>query len=125
VLVLRKRLIGGRAHLVLDTELWSVRDLEQIHDGTMKVFFSPHNAWTYFSCSSSPPTPSSLVAPHIEKKQAVLDSLLDELSELAARSAVCRRWLVDAEEHGKNAHFLRVEEQLLYRSLLGPNGGGP
>jgi hypothetical protein len=36
-----------------------------------------------------------------KKKQAALDSLLDELSELATGTVVCHRWLVGAEGHGK------------------------
>lgn len=109
--VLQHRL-AGKAHLVLDTELYSLRDLEDVSRGSMKL---------------------------------KLDALLDEVSQMAAKSVQCRTWLRDAERGAKvsgrssglassngmaskatngsanqvTGTRLRVEEKLLYRSLLG------
>ena len=106
--VLQQRL-AGKAHLVLDTELYSLRDLEDVSRGAMKL---------------------------------KLDALLDEVSQMAAKSTQCRTWLRDAERGAKvsgrssglvssatkgasgsalqaTGMRLRVEEKLLYRSLLG------
>ena len=96
-----QRTLAGRAHLVLDTELYSLKDLEDVSRGAMKL---------------------------------TLDALLDQVSSMASRSAQCREWLRDAERGAKvtgrgggllavqsstAGTRLRVEEKLLYRSLLG------
>ena len=72
--------------------------------------------------------------------KALLDALLDELSDAAKASPTVRRWLAEAERKGVgpgapglvstpavggggggggSLQRLRVEEKLLYRSLLG------
>lgn len=74
---------------MLDTELYSLADLEEAVSGELAE---------------------------------VLSEALDALSELARESRQCKRWLAAAERGARisgEQTRLRVEEKLLYRSLLG------
>ena len=128
--VMRARL-AGRSHLVLDTEIYSLRDLEQVNarprpvlkarvtvcvcggGGCREVQRWTNTRWWLayrqgvlwhaahalryvrgWDCGGGVlKTDMCNGQVHRGKLKPVLDGLLDEVSEMAAHSPICRRWL--------------------------------